>query len=495
MGVSRTWNGSALNYLDTLHGTVGSLTTQCAWIKPAALGTTQTIFGNRYDAGYAFQINPSNELQISFQSSGVIYYLTAPLTIAGGASEDFLQVGLALFVACNVTSATSPATADFYAGLTANSVALIGSDSAPAAIVNNGVQHVGIGINKWGLTPQDAFNGKLQRVGVWHGINLTITDLRDVAVCGATPPYNNTEPIPNLDFFYEITGSDPEPDSSITVPFDAVVVGTLPVAEDLCAVLESVTVSDALADVIAETVGPTDVLYGSVTASSDPADVIASTIGPSVFVEGAPPPPPPPPPTGDDFIPKACPEPHLGGTLVTITGTNFVRGQTEVFFNKPAEPGLIAGQEILGWLWEGAAWVPLSGGPSSAVVVFISSTQIQVTVPAWVTPSTLTIRTPGGSGTTTETFSCGMPSVSPSWWRNEYRPGDAGAVCDRCGFRYWLSELSREWTGLKVCSQCFENRHPQDFVRAVRDGKAIRDPRREQEPVFVSPGDITADDL
>ena len=35
------------------------------------------------------------------------------------------------------------------------------------------------------------------------------------------------------------------------------------------------------------------------------------------------------------------------------------------------------------------------------------------------------------------------------------------ALCDRCGFRYKLLELRKEWTGLKVCDSCFEPKHPQ----------------------------------
>lgn len=68
-------------------------------------------------------------------------------------------------------------------------------------------------------------------------------------------------------------------------------------------------------------------------------------------------------------------------------------------------------------------------------------------------------------------------------------------VCDRCGFERQLSALKKEWTGLKVCRDCFETRHPQDHVRGVPDNQAVRDPRPEPADVFIGPGDVTADDL
>ena len=34
-------------------------------------------------------------------------------------------------------------------------------------------------------------------------------------------------------------------------------------------------------------------------------------------------------------------------------------------------------------------------------------------------------------------------------------------LCDRCAFEYPLLDLKKEWTGFKVCSECFEPKHPQ----------------------------------
>jgi hypothetical protein len=74
-------------------------------------------------------------------------------------------------------------------------------------------------------------------------------------------------------------------------------------------------------------------------------------------------------------------------------------------------------------------------------------------------------------------------------------PPHAKGICDRCGFERKLSALRKEWTGLKVCSDCFEKRHPQDFVRGVPDFQALHDPRPEPEPVFIGPGDVAPEDL
>lgn len=58
-------------------------------------------------------------------------------------------------------------------------------------------------------------------------------------------------------------------------------------------------------------------------------------------------------------------------------------------------------------------------------------------------------------------------------------------VCDRCGFEFLHRELRKEWTGLMVCRQCHDPRHPQDFVRGVKDKQSIPNPRPEPAEVFV----------
>jgi hypothetical protein len=46
-------------------------------------------------------------------------------------------------------------------------------------------------------------------------------------------------------------------------------------------------------------------------------------------------------------------------------------------------------------------------------------------------------------------------------------------LCDRCGFRYELNSLKEEIsngkpTGMRVCSDCLDQDHPQNFVRLLK---------------------------
>lgn len=63
---------------------------------------------------------------------------------------------------------------------------------------------------------------------------------------------------------------------------------------------------------------------------------------------------------------------------------------------------------------------------------------------------------------------------------HKYIPGDWWVICERCGFRYRKSEMRKEWTGLLVCAKnCWEPRHPQDFLRAVLES--------QPDPEFINP--------
>jgi len=81
--------------------------------------------------------------------------------------------------------------------------------------------------------------------------------------------------------------------------------------------------------------------------------------------------------------------------------------------------------------------------------------------------------------------------------------GQWKAVCDRCGAEYHAKQLRQEWTGLRVCSghgtrDCWEPRHPQEFVRGVKDKQAPPWVRPEPADVDVSPGsgnEVSRDDL
>lgn len=63
---------------------------------------------------------------------------------------------------------------------------------------------------------------------------------------------------------------------------------------------------------------------------------------------------------------------------------------------------------------------------------------------------------------------------------NKYIPGDWWVICERCGFKYRQSQMKKEWTGLLVCAKnCWEPRHPQDFLRSV--------PEKQPNPEYINP--------
>lgn len=77
-----------------------------------------------------------------------------------------------------------------------------------------------------------------------------------------------------------------------------------------------------------------------------------------------------------------------------------------------------------------------------------------------------------------------------------YKPGDNLCVCDICGFRRLSSEMRMNYNKMFVCKECFEPKHEQYVSPKPRHEKqTVSIHRPEKEPVFLSPGDVTADDL
>lgn len=74
---------------------------------------------------------------------------------------------------------------------------------------------------------------------------------------------------------------------------------------------------------------------------------------------------------------------------------------------------------------------------------------------------------------------------------SEYRHGSWNTICDRCGFKYKAGQLRLEWTGYRVCygggtNDCWEPRHPQDFVKPSVDRQAPPWVRPEQNDTIQS---------
>jgi len=65
-----------------------------------------------------------------------------------------------------------------------------------------------------------------------------------------------------------------------------------------------------------------------------------------------------------------------------------------------------------------------------------------------------------------------------------YKKGCWNAICDVCGFEFKSDKLKERWDGLMVCREDWETRHPQDFVRPVKES-VIPWSRPEPADVFV----------
>lgn len=53
--------------------------------------------------------------------------------------------------------------------------------------------------------------------------------------------------------------------------------------------------------------------------------------------------------------------------------------------------------------------------------------------------------------------------------KNYFLSGSWNVTCDVCSKKIKASDAKQRWDGFIVCPDDFENRHPQDFVRARQD--------------------------
>lgn len=64
---------------------------------------------------------------------------------------------------------------------------------------------------------------------------------------------------------------------------------------------------------------------------------------------------------------------------------------------------------------------------------------------------------------------------------------DSNFICDRCGQKNKRSNGKFEWTGLLVCTRCWEPKHPWLLPRpVVIDGKPLPDSRPRPNPVYIT---------
>lgn len=77
-----------------------------------------------------------------------------------------------------------------------------------------------------------------------------------------------------------------------------------------------------------------------------------------------------------------------------------------------------------------------------------------------------------------------------------FKKGDPPGICPRCGAKRNISNFRREWTGQRVCSDCWDPRHPQEFVRGVADRQQVPGgPLPEPTDYFVSTNEVQPGDL
>jgi hypothetical protein len=70
--------------------------------------------------------------------------------------------------------------------------------------------------------------------------------------------------------------------------------------------------------------------------------------------------------------------------------------------------------------------------------------------------------------------------------QNYLKLGDWNAICDVCGFKFKASTMLKRWDGLMVCKQDYEVRHPQDFIRGIKDDPSVPWSRPETD-LFIEP--------
>lgn len=75
-----------------------------------------------------------------------------------------------------------------------------------------------------------------------------------------------------------------------------------------------------------------------------------------------------------------------------------------------------------------------------------------------------------------------------------YIPNGAYGTCQRCGFKYRLSELKREWSNLLVCDPCWDPL-PDTFVPPVVTAEGMPLPNASPEAPDVFVAKVTPADL
>lgn len=69
--------------------------------------------------------------------------------------------------------------------------------------------------------------------------------------------------------------------------------------------------------------------------------------------------------------------------------------------------------------------------------------------------------------------------------KNYYISGQWNLICDICSVKYKAGKAKHRWDGFIVCPNCYEQRHPQDFVRTKQDKISVPFSRPIPQEIFV----------
>lgn len=69
--------------------------------------------------------------------------------------------------------------------------------------------------------------------------------------------------------------------------------------------------------------------------------------------------------------------------------------------------------------------------------------------------------------------------------KNFFVSGEWNITCDVCSKKIKAGDARHRWDGLLVCAEDFENRHPQDFVKARQDKITVPFTRPLETPTFT----------
>ena len=70
--------------------------------------------------------------------------------------------------------------------------------------------------------------------------------------------------------------------------------------------------------------------------------------------------------------------------------------------------------------------------------------------------------------------------------RNYYESGGWNLICDVCSIKHKAGKAKHRWDGVIVCPNCYEQRHPQDFVRTKQDKISVPFSRPIPQEIFIA---------